>query len=348
MLPRFKLLCTLSAIALAAGCSATHLTPSLPSSVLSSSIRPAPKPTGTPLPDVYVANSGDERILEFHLGAKGDVPPIRTIGGLKTHIAGLTSFGVDDAHLIYAPLSPVGGYETRIGVFTPNQDGNVMPVRIFTDEDARHRPLMVTADPSGVTYVLYQDAQMNEGIDEFAPGSDGIVAPVHEIAGTNTLLNGAQSISGFYVDPNGAIWWTCDGSIGTARVVGYAAGAHGDATPAVDLEGATTLLTAPSTVATDSLGYVYVQTPFDTDLVGVLVFAPGATGDVAPVRKTRFDGNYALGAIEGSTLVATGVIGTDQDAIGTFDAHRSGLQPAKAVITGTKSHLDEPVYTVIR
>jgi hypothetical protein len=346
MPPRFGLLCTLSAIALAVGCTATHVTPSLPSSLPASALHLAPAPTERP--DVYVANAGDERVLEFPLGANGDVPPIRTIGGVDTRIAGLTSFGVDAAHLLYVPLKPAGGYETRIGVFTPNQNGDAHPVRIITDDDAGHRPLMLTADSTGITYVLYQDPKQNEGIDEFAAGADGIVSPEHEIAGPNTQLNGAQSISGFYVDPTGAIWWSCDGTIGTPRVSGYAPGAHGDATPAVDLEGAMTLLEAPSALATDAQGYLYIETPFDTDKVGVLVFAPGATGDVAPIRNIRFEGNYALGAIYASTLVATGVIGTDQDAVGTFDAHKSGLQPAKDVITGTKARLDMPVYTVIR
>jgi hypothetical protein len=336
-------------LALAVGCTASHVVPEPASEWQLSAGQPMVKPSQSPLPQVYVANYGNDRVLQFRLSANGDIPPKRSLGGPKTQITALTSIGVDDADLIYAPLTPSKQYPIRVGVFTPNQIGDVAPIRIIIDAYTLHQPLLIAVDPTGTVYILYTDAKHNQGIDEFPPGANGILTPVHEIMGSKTLLSGAQTIVGLVADDSGGIWWICNGATGIPRVVGYAPGAHGDVAPTIVLgANAKTKIKAPSRLSVDENGYVYVQTPFGVHKDGVLVFSPGATGDVPPIRKTQFNGDFQLGAVYAGFLVATGVVNSDEYAIGTFDSHKSGIQDPRDVIAGSKTHLDEPIETVFR
>ena len=68
----------------------------------------------------------------------------------------------------------------------------------------------------------------------------------------------------------------------------FAYGAAGNATPARVLSGALTQISSPLDIFVDSTGSLYVldngPPPGGTNLPVILVFAPGATGNVAPIR----------------------------------------------------------------
>jgi DNA-binding beta-propeller fold protein YncE len=62
----------------------------------------------------------------------------------------------------------------------------------------------------------------------------------------------------------------------------YAPSQKGNATPIRTITGSETKLANPTGVAFDSSGYLYVA---NSDPSAVIVFAPGADGDVLPVRS---------------------------------------------------------------
>lgn len=298
---------------------------------------------------MYVANSGGYGVLQFPISANGDVRPARRIGGTLTQMVHPASVGVDGALLLYAPLKPESGYPMRIGVFTPNQRGDVAPVRVIVDAKTTHVPVAMAADANGVVYVLYSDPLQHWGIDEFPVGANGLITPFREIAGAHSLLEKAQSIVAMTVDANGGVWWACSGQTGVARVVGYAPGATGDVKPAVVLQKNTkTEILSPTAVAVDEQGFVYIETPYGTVSQGVLVFKPGATGQVVPVRKMQFNGSFTLGAVSSGVLVAPGVVNQTQPAIATFDAHKGGLQNPVHVISGLLTRLSKPAGLTLR
>jgi hypothetical protein len=72
-------------------------------------------------------------------------------------------------------------------------------------------------------------------------------------------------------------------------VTSYAAGSTGDVTPIQDITGPATHLVNPSAVGVDANGEIFVLDSNQPNSFGfnVLVFAPGATGNVAPIREIK-------------------------------------------------------------
>jgi hypothetical protein len=300
-------------------------------------------------PRIYVANFYNGKVLEFSLTANGNVAPSREIAGPKTLIGNLRTLGVDAAGYVYAPLFSTSQDPATVGVFAPNQHGNVAPLRTFTDAISAHRPQRIAVDPTGTVYLLYFDAAFHQGIDVFAPGAHGTVQPIREIAGPKSLLDLQETIIALVADDHGGVWWACDGEFGPPRVVGYAPGANGDVAPVVVLDkNPTTEIKSPSALSVDAKGYVYVESAFDINKEGVLVFAPGATGTVAPVRITRFTGDFHLGTVHERALLAVGIVNNNEYAIGTFDSQKHGLQSPSRVIVGAKTQMVEPMDPQVR
>jgi len=119
---------------------------------------------------------------------------------------------------------------------------------------------------------------------EFAPGSNGNVAPMRTIVGPNTQLS---SPFGIAVDSTGNIY--AAGGVPTPGVSVFANGANGDVAPLARITGSNTTLVDPEGVAVDASGKIYVAdgTHFRGPGPGVhneiAVFAPGANGNVAPI-----------------------------------------------------------------
>src|SRR5579863_3457938 len=213
---------------------------------------------------ITVANSGTSGILQFPADANGNVSPARRLTGSMTQLSHPLWVGVDQASLVYAPLAAIKGYPIRIGVFTPNESGDAAPVRVITDAISTHQLVAMAVDPSGTVYVLYSAPIQHYGIDEFPPGANGVLTPYRQISGKDTLMDVDQSIISIAVQPNGAVFWASSGLTGPARVVGYAPAATGNGAPAIDIEkSAKTLIQAPSQLAIDETGSVYVETTYD-------------------------------------------------------------------------------------
>ena len=123
-------------------------------------------------------------------------------------------------------------------------------------------PLILVADYSGHNILGYP-------LD-----SSGDQAPSFRIGGKRTGLGTPDNIA---LDRDDNIYTSVNGK--TVSV--FAAKSHGDARPIRHIAGKRTQLKFPIGVAVDSNGYLYVA---DCGYGDVKVFAPGAHGNVAPIR----------------------------------------------------------------
>ncbi|MDQ6839463.1 MAG: hypothetical protein M3137_14340, partial [Actinomycetota bacterium] len=92
------------------------------------------------------------------------------------------------------------------------------------------------------------------------------------------------------------IYVSSSGSAGTTKLVEFASGANGNVAPAVIVGGqANSTLDTLSGIAQDSSGNTYVALPNPN---AIAVFAPGASGDVAPISRL-VGGNTGLSSPQG-------------------------------------------------
>ncbi|HUO06344.1 MAG TPA: choice-of-anchor D domain-containing protein [Candidatus Binataceae bacterium] len=169
--------------------------------------------------------------------------------------------------------------------YAPNSGGNAAPIATIsganTDISRFGDALSIALDPSGNIYVGDDDYY----ILAYAAGSDGDIAPFIILNGTNTLA--IQGPEGLTFDSSGNLYVA---NINTSGSVSeFAPGANGEAAPLINIAGADTGMGNPDGVAVDSSGNIYVSdcgAPCGTDGSGngsVLVYAPGSTGDAAPI-----------------------------------------------------------------
>jgi len=119
-------------------------------------------------------------------------------------------------------------------------------------------------------------------------------------------------------------------------VTGYPIGASGDAPPSIDIAGSNTRLSGPLSVAVDASGRVLVANLDST----ILVFAAGATGNVAPVAVIDLPARGTGLAVDsvGNIWVAT----ASANAIYEFAANATGAATPLVTIAGSNTQLFSP------
>jgi sugar lactone lactonase YvrE len=153
---------------------------------------------------------------------------------------------------------------------------------------------------------IYVLNQMQDKVLIFSGDSNGNVGPSGTIAGSETKLNDPHAMA---FDAQGNLYVLNQGFMGSVTV--YAPGASGNAQPIRTITGfSTKLKSGPEYLAVDGAGNVYVSESLDVSQVNgpgaksiyadsLLVFPPGADGDVKPLRTikgsaTRMDGIRGL------------------------------------------------------
>jgi len=134
-------------------------------------------------------------------------------------------------------------------------------------------------------YVLNTDIH---SITVYPVTANGNVAPLRSITGSNTML-GTCFPNQITVDKSGKLYVSCQRVGSSWGILVFAAGANGNVAPTTTIGGNATLLDFPYGLGTDRLGNLDVSN-CGTQCTGsgsppsVTVYAPGASGNVAPIR----------------------------------------------------------------
>jgi hypothetical protein len=258
-------------------------------------------------------------------GATSNPNPIQTQAAPPLAAGGATSL-----YVIQQPISGAAGsilqFSATASGITAN--GSVPPLSTLT-LPAGYTPLFVTADTSGKIYVGTEPPTFGAGqILVYAAGASGIATPLQTILGSATGGQGTFVGPSYLAVDSAGLLYVSDGT----SISVFASGANGPATPIRQIVGALTQLSSGTTmfagtIAVDRSGYIYVGT--NSLYLGygtgtgedILVFSPGATGNVAPARVLNIaasdldvdaTGNlYVLGGC-GICVFAPGATGNDQ------------------------------------
>jgi hypothetical protein len=234
---------------------------------------------------IYVANGNANTITEYPADANGDVPPLRTIrrtGGGVAYAVALDGAGALYVGNVASGLTPID----LVDVYAPNASGNAAPIRAI-GTGAPDTAGGIAIDAAGELVVgIDHDvpSPSTRSIGVFAPGANGAAVPLREIAGSNTGLGYLSSIA---LGPSGTIYTPSTFDYPNTQVLGFAANANGNAAPVVTLGGPLTRLSFTGAIAVGGAGDLYVanEPPAAPQFtLEIDVFAPGATGNAAPLR----------------------------------------------------------------
>ena len=176
---------------------------------------------------------------------------------------------------IYVLEDPIAvGLPAEVLEFPANSTGTVPPTAILYPPAAMTVATAVATDSSGQIYVGGSTATAGSyEISVYPAGSAGAATP------TRTIMETSVQPTGMAIDSTGLLYVTGP----TANVSVFAATASGAATPVNTIAGALTQLTNPNAIAVDAAKNIYVTNVSKTTGT-ILVFASGATGNVAPGR----------------------------------------------------------------
>ncbi len=183
-------------------------------------------------------------------------------------------------------------------------------------------------------------------VTEYPLDASGDAAPIRTIRGPHTGITGIRDVA---VDAAGTIFAV--NLSGPVFINVFARTANGDATPIRQIGGIHTLLSDPLAITLDAQGYLYVanQTEGGPPAASILVFAPGARGDVAPVRQITGAGEAVKLAVDGEEeliVAVTGAFGqTAPPQILVYAPGAHGAATPLRRITGPATELGPPSAT---
>lgn len=171
----------------------------------------------------------------------------------------------------------------------------------------------------------------------FNAAESGNVAPLVSLG----AASGIQSPLGIGLDSAGNLYALNSGGNGGFQILEFASGWNAASLPQRTISGSATTLSKPEAFAVDPLGDTFVA---DAALQAILMFSPGAQGDIAPAR-TIAGSQTGLGAsIESLTTSSLDdVYAASGLYVLGFDPSQNGnVQPTRT-IGGRATGLDQPV-----
>ena len=160
---------------------------------------------------------------------------------------------------------------------------------------------------------------------KFALDAKGNAAPNAVISGDRTGIDHADNVA---LDTSFRTY----ASLNSTKIGIFASDAHGNAKPIRVISGPNAQLKSPIGVAVDSNGYLYVA---DCGYGNVKVFAPGAGGNVSPVRvlQLSYDCTIAVAVDKNNQLYVT----TSRDVIAIFSPEATGNVLLRTITEGNGS-----------
>jgi hypothetical protein len=216
-------------------------------------------------------------------------------------------------------------------------NGDVAPTdRLLGKLSGLFYPTSVGLDGHGYAYVGQDNVDASTSdpyeIAIYAPPLDGDKAPVATIAGGNPHLGGL----GLAVTAQGAIYVANASSSGNGYLSEFAPGAKGNVTPVAYIQGSRTLLHQPVAVAVGATGKIYAANAGVGATSGpgggaqpatITIYAPGATGDVAPVDRFNLSVDPTALAVD-----KTGAVYVASSTGGDVSVYAAGSHTARAVL----------------
>lgn len=333
------------------------------------STAPTPVPTasvgvgvgipGAPSQALYVTDTSSLTISRFGSNVLGNVAPTWSLP--PTSVFYGIAFGPTANMIVTVAGSP--GVVQQYAPVPSSTSGAYNTTPFATISGAATGlsiPFSVNTDTSGNIYV--SDIGTDK-IVEFAATAAGNVAPIATLSGANTGIGVPLSV---VLDQNNDIWVLSSGSGGPA-VLEFAPRSNGNVAPIRTIAGSNTGLTFPYAVTLDYAGDVIVtdyapgasSTPSPTRVHGkpyagtstaagaIYVFAPGASGNVAPARTIVGAGT---GIVYPATVASDGDGNIDITAGSSIEVFAPGANgnasPIK-VISGSATGLNSPLGIAI-
>jgi hypothetical protein len=283
---------------------------------------------------IYVsANHGKFiALVAYPLDANGNVPPLLTLGGPATHI-------IDAVFPVPMTTFPDGtialgrhdGDPYTIDLFASGSSGNVPP--FATIRCNRLGGLGALAvDEAGTVYASYTSGTFVSSIVRY-PAHKGTCRPSNTITGPATGLN---SVSGLAAR-NGQISAITVISPQSA-IESFPANGSGNIHPSTIITGPQTGLVSPSKIAVDQSGSSYLADPQGGSGSGLVeIFAPHASGNVAPVRTVVSYQATGIGVSADGRIFVSG--GSEKPYVAVFAANASGNAHPLQFIQGRATKL---------
>jgi sugar lactone lactonase YvrE len=187
--------------------------------------------------NIYVTNNFVlDEVTVFKAGRSGNVGPIDIIRGPSTRLSNPLAIALDSSGDIYV-VNRGRDSTPSVTTYAPGSKGDAVPVAVLGgSRTGLLNPNAITLDPRGRIYVANQGATSpakEPSITIYSSGSNGNVAPLATIRGSNTGLTGPTGIA---LDAAGNIYVVN----GNNSITVYPAGSNGDEAPLATISGSNT------------------------------------------------------------------------------------------------------------
>lgn len=233
---------------------------------------------------LYLANQSGT-VSVYAPGAGDSAVPVRKIEGSATDLHGAYGVALDAHDTLYAASTT----EPVVTVYAPGTGGDVPPVRtVRGPKSGLSAPLGIALDRRGNLYVANGPRPKGRGaVRVYGSAANGYAAPIRLLTGPATGLDQPGDVA---FDSRGDMYVVNTDWQGVGLVTVYGPEVNGNASPIRTITGPNTLLRRPIKLAVGSGDTLYVLNAFrwwkyGTENVTVTVYAPGAAGDVEPVRS---------------------------------------------------------------
>jgi hypothetical protein len=202
---------------------------------------------------------------------------------------------------------------------------------------------------SSTLIVANQDADSDPNLPSigfFSPSANANARPKRLLAGDQTGLDNGNAAAA--VVSNGQLYVS---NPTNGNITIYPVKANGNIPPTATLGGPATMITFPAGLAVDAAGRIYVadEGPDGGGPGSILVFAAGASGNVAPLAAIT-PTTTPLTTPVGVTVASNGdiwVANFGGASVMKFTAGSNGDVPAAATLAGANTMIDVPSYVAI-